>query len=43
MVKEFVATGPRVVSPKRTVKLDITPDEYYLDPEGNARRLYESF
>jgi len=43
VVKEFVATGPRVVSPTRTVKLDITPDEYYLDAEGHARRLYESF
>jgi endo-1,4-beta-mannosidase len=43
VVKEFVATGPRVVSPTRAVRLDITPDEYYLDPEGHARRLYESF
>jgi len=43
VVKEFVATGPRVVSPTRTVKLDVTPDEYYLDAEGHARRLYESF
>ena len=43
VIKEFAATAPRVVPPTRTVTLDITADEYYLDPEVHARRLYEAF
>jgi endo-1,4-beta-mannosidase len=43
VIKEFVATGPTVAAPSRTVTLDVTPDEYYLDPEGHARKLYEAF
>jgi endo-1,4-beta-mannosidase len=43
VIQEFVATSPRVIPPSRTVQLDVTPDEYYQDPEGHARRLYESF
>lgn len=43
VLREFAASGPRVGHPKRTVNLDITPDDYYRDPEGHSRRLYESF
>lgn len=43
VIKEFSATYPSVSAPNRTVTLDVTPDEYYLDPEGHARRLYERF
>jgi hypothetical protein len=43
VIKEFVASSPRVAPPSRSVQLDVTPDEYYRDPDGHARRLYESF
>jgi len=42
-VKAFAATNPRVIEPTRTVTFDIDPEEYYRDPAGHARRLYESF
>jgi hypothetical protein len=32
-----------VQEPVRTVGLDVTPDEYYTDPAGHARRLYQAF
>jgi endo-1,4-beta-mannosidase len=43
VIKEFAATHRSVSAPSRTVTLDVTPDEYYQDPEGHARRLYERF
>jgi endo-1,4-beta-mannosidase len=43
VIKEFAATNPLVSPPSRTVELDVTPDEYYRDPDGHARRLYEAF
>lgn len=43
VIRRFVATGPRVSHPIRRLSLDVTPDEFYLDPERHARRLYESF
>jgi endo-1,4-beta-mannosidase len=42
-IKAFAATHPEVIAPKRSVTLDIDPDEYYEDPAGHARRLYETF
>lgn len=43
VIKKFASTNPTVSLPTRTVTLDVTPDEYYLDPEGHARRLYDAF
>ena len=43
VIRQFVATRPRVKPATRTLTLDVTPDEYYLDPQDHARRLYESF
>jgi endo-1,4-beta-mannosidase len=42
-LKAFAATNPEVIAPKRAVVLDVDPDEYYENPAGHARRLYESF
>lgn len=42
-IRQFAATGPLVSAPRRTVRLDIGGDEYYEDPSGHARRLYEAF
>jgi hypothetical protein len=43
VIKKFVATGPTVQAPTRRVILDVTPEEYYQDPAGHARRLYQDF
>jgi endo-1,4-beta-mannosidase len=43
VIKQFVATGPMVQPPTRKVVLDVTPGEYYLNPEDHARRLYQDF
>jgi endo-1,4-beta-mannosidase len=43
VIQKFVATGPTVQAPTRKVTLDVTPEEYYLDPAGHARRLYQDF
>jgi endo-1,4-beta-mannosidase len=43
VLRSFAATAPMVSAPARTVVLDVTPDEYYLDPAGHARRLYQSW
>ena len=40
VIRRFAETRPLVSKPARTVDLDITPDEYYRDPEQHARRLY---
>ncbi len=42
-VRRFASTGPVVRPATRTVRLDVTPDEYYRDPEQHARRLYQEF
>jgi endo-1,4-beta-mannosidase len=42
-IRAFAATEPVVQEPVRTVGLDVTPDEYYTDPAGHARRLYQAF
>lgn len=43
VIRDFAATDPIIQAPVRTVRLDVTPDDYYLDPGGHARRLYEVF
>jgi endo-1,4-beta-mannosidase len=43
VIRRFAATDPRVKAPTRTVDLDITPDQYYLDPQHNAERYYYGF
>lgn len=42
-IRAFAATNPTIRPPTKTVTLDITPDEYYLDPGGHAQRLYRGF
>ncbi len=43
VLRDFAGTRPVVQEPTRTVGLDITPDEYYADPDDHARRLYPAF
>ena len=43
VVRRFAATRPTVEPPRRTVELDVSADQYYADPLGHARRLYEVF
>ena len=43
VMKRFAATKPVVRVAERTVQLDITPDEYYSDPDSHARRLYNHY
>ncbi len=43
VIKRFAETNPAVQAATRTVELDITPDEYYDDPAGHARRLYGTY
>ncbi|MBL8154050.1 MAG: hypothetical protein JNM70_07695 [Anaerolineae bacterium] len=40
VLKDFAATKPTVQPARRTVKLDITPEEYYQEPLRHAVRLY---
>lgn len=40
----FSATSPTVVTqPDPRFEIDVTADEYYEDPAGHARRLYQAF
>jgi endo-1,4-beta-mannosidase len=43
VMRAFAATNPKVQAPARAVDLDVTPGDYYQDPAGHARRLYEEF
>jgi len=44
VIKKFAKSNPLVLDkPKRSIELDITPDEYYADPETHAKRLYGAF
>jgi endo-1,4-beta-mannosidase len=43
VMRAFAATNPKVQAPDRAVDLDVTPGDYYQDPAGHARRLYEEF
>lgn len=42
-IKKFAATGPVVEPARRTIELDITPDQYYASPVYQAERLYRRF
>ena len=43
VIRQFAATQPVVQPPVHTVTLDMTPDEFYTDPESNVRRLYKTY
>jgi endo-1,4-beta-mannosidase len=43
VLARFAASNPRVAAPTKTVLLDVTPEEYYLDPSAHARRLYQTY
>lgn len=43
VIKDFKASNPLTQPPSRVVDLDISADDFYSDPSGHARRLYESF
>lgn len=43
VVQRFAGREPLVQTPPRRVVLDVTPEEYYCDPLGHARRLYARF
>jgi endo-1,4-beta-mannosidase len=43
VIKDFATSGPTTRRASRIVDLDVTADEYYRDPGGHARRLYEGF
>jgi endo-1,4-beta-mannosidase len=43
VLRKFAATAPSIRSPVRTLALDITPDQYYLDPSTHSRRLYQEW
>jgi endo-1,4-beta-mannosidase len=43
VIRAFAATGPTVMPPSKTLSLDVTPDQYYEDAAGHARRLYQTW
>lgn len=43
VIKRFAATAPVVRQATRSVSLDISPEEYYRDPNGHAMRLYGEY
>ncbi|MDP9494529.1 MAG: hypothetical protein M3P87_04740 [Actinomycetota bacterium] len=43
VIRQFAESRPTVQKVAKTVTLDITPDEYYANPEHHARRLYEIY
>ncbi len=43
VIRRFAATEPTVRAPVKTLTLDVTPDEYYVDPAAHARRLYQQW
>lgn len=43
VLRAFAAQRPRVRPADRRVDLDVTPDAYYADPAGHARRLYSAY
>jgi len=42
-VRAFARTRPRVRPAARRIELDVTPDTYYADPAGHAKRLYAGY
>ncbi len=43
VLRRFAAGAPTVEAASKTVALDVTPDDYYTDPAGHARRLYDGW
>ena len=43
VIRRFAASRPTVRDPVKILTVDITPDEYYLDPGTHARRLYQDW
>lgn len=43
VIRRFAETQPQVQPAQRTVALDVTPDAYYEDALGHARRLYQDY
>lgn len=43
VIKDFADTNPTVQPAKRSIELDITPDEYYADPAKYLPDLYANF
>jgi endo-1,4-beta-mannosidase len=42
-LRRFAETRPQVMPPSRTVKIDITPDEYCQKPLEHIQRLYREY
>jgi len=43
VIRRFAESAPTIQPAIHTLPLDITPDEYYADPAGHVRRLYEVY
>jgi endo-1,4-beta-mannosidase len=43
VVRDFAATSPTVQPAERPMSLDITPDEFYADPQRHLPGLYETW
>ena len=43
VIRDFAATEPTVQPARRTMTLDVTPDEFYRAPETHYQRLYEQW
>lgn len=43
VIKEFAATQPTVQPAKRTVALDVTPEEFYRAPSEHTVRLFQEY
>lgn len=43
VVRRFAASQPVVEPARRQIALDLSPEAYYHDPLGHARRLYEAY
>ena len=43
VIRRFAESTPTVQPATHTLPLDLSPDEYYADPEGHIRRLYQVY
>ena len=43
VIQDFAGTRPTVQPARRTVALDLSPEEYYRDPLFHAKRLYQAY
>ncbi len=43
VIRDFAATRPMVQPARRTMELDVSPDEFYASPEAHYRRLYDKW